>query len=861
MRKRILIIGAVVTALVVLVVAGVAFWGYRQVTGSLPQLDGQIACADLTAPVIVERDAMGIPTIRAANRLDLAFATGFVHGQDRFFQMDLLRRNSAGELAELVGSAALDHDREVRVNRFRDVARRVLEQGDSADRELLEVYAKGVNAGLASLRVKPFEYLLLGAEPAPWQPEDSGLVMFSMYLDLQSSQYRNERRRGIIHDVMGPEMLAFLCPRGTKWDAPIVGEAFSVPPVPDPEVFNVRNEEQVARHLLTPPSQLAEFDSFHVGSNNWAVGGTQTADGRAIVADDMHLAIRVPHIWYRASFVWPADDVQTTARPETSAEADAAEADSDEADSDEADSDEPTDDESADADNADQPANADQPVKADEPDVPMRRVTGVTVPGTPAMIVGSNGHVAWGFTNAEGDWADIVIVEVDPEDKNTYKTPDGSAQFERHKEVIKVKGGPAETVEVVSTIWGPVLDHDQAGRPLVLRWVAHDVDGVNLGLIKMEAAETMDEALRLANLSGSPAQNFMVADDQGSIAWTILGRIPRRVGFDGQLPTSWAEGAHRWDGYLEPDEYPRVVNPDNGKLWTANARVVGGDMLEIIGDSDYDLGARAQQIRDDLLAVEDATEADMLKIQLDDRAVFHEPWRALLLETLSEEAIAEDGRRKQLRAFVEDWGGHAAVDSVGFRAVRAFRRRLLSQIADVLVTPCKQVDSDFSIAGLDRTEGPVWSLVTERPHHMLDPRYATWDSLLLAAADGVIEEATEGGGKLGDYTWGAHNSTHIQHPLSRAVPALSGWLDMPARELAGDSSDMPRIQAPSSGASQRMAVSPGHEQDGYMHMPCGQSGHPLSPHYGDAHSAWEEGKPTPFLPGPAEHTLTLKPAA
>ena len=155
----------------------------------------------------------------------------------------------------------------------------------------------------------------------------------------------------------------------------------------------------------------------------------------------------------------------------------------------------------------------------------------------------------------------------------------------------------------------------------------------------------------------------------------------------------------------------------------------------------------------------------------------------------------------------------------------------------------------------------MWRLVSERPAHMIDPRYSDWDALLLAAADEVIGETASEGARPADFTWGRFNTTRIQHPLSLAVPQLARWLDMPHHALAGDSENMPRIQTPTSGASQRMAVSPGHEADGYMHMPCGQSGHPLSPHYSDAHSAWEEGKPTPFLPGETIHTLVLKPAA
>ncbi len=805
MLKRIFKILAVTTALLVVVLVGLGLWIRSQVAGSLPQLDGEVLVVGLNMPVTVERDSLGIPTLRANNRLDLAFATGFVHAQDRFFQMDLLRRNSAGELAELVGSAVLDADRRVRVHRFRDVARRMLHDNGDEDRELLDAYVKGVNSGLSSLRKKPFEYLLLGVEPTAWQAEDCALVMFSMYLDLQGDAFEHESKLGLMHDLLPAPMFDFLAPRGTEWDAPMQGEAFSVAPVPGPEVFDTRKPESVASDLLAPPGMQPPADAFHPGSNNWAVSGKLTADGRALVANDMHLGIRVPHIWYRARFVWPSA------------------------------------------------AEGDQDQQSD------RWVAGVSLPGTPVIAVGSNGHVAWGFTNSEGDWVDVVIVETVADDKESYQTPDGPRKFEHCQEIIKVKGGPDETMDVVSTIWGPVMNYDHQGRPRVIHWVAHDPGGVNLGLARMESARNLEEAMRLANLSGSPAQNFVVADDAGRIAWTILGRIPRRVGFDGRLPTSWADGSRHWDGYLTPEEYPRIVDPESGRIWTANARVVSGEMLAKVGDGAYDLGAQAQQIRDGLRAIDEAAEADMLRIQLDDRAVFLERWRTLLLEILTPEAVAADARRGALRKAVEDWGGRATIDSVGYRAVRRFRHTLLNQLSDVMVNPCKKIDKKFSIAKMDRTEGPVWRLVSERPEHLIDPRYESWDALLLAAADEVVSNATGSGETFADYTWGRHNTTKIQHPLSLAVPLLASWLDMPAQPLAGDSENMPRIQAPAVGASERLAVSPGRESDGYLHMPCGQSGHPLSPHYGDAHSSWANGKPSPFLPGETVHKLVLQP--
>jgi len=803
MRKRWLKIAAAVAAVVIVLIVGIGLWAWSLLSGSLPQLDGEYRTTGITRDVKIERDGLGIPTIRAANRKDLAFATGFAHGQDRFFQMDLLRRNSAGELSEIVGSAAVDADRRERVHRFRSLAEKILSTGDPSERAILESYAAGVNAGLASLRAKPFEYYLLGVTPAPWKAEDCALVLFSMFLDLQGDTFQNETTLGLLHDTFPQPMFDFLAPLGTEWDAPLSGPAFKSPPVPPTTVFDTRKPNLIALAQLAPLDRTPEDPPFHMGSNNWAISARRTTDGRAIIANDMHLGFRVPHIWYRASFVWPESDGSKT----------------------------------------------DQ------------RITGLTLPGTPAMVVGSNGHIAWGFTNTQADWADVVLMDVDPHDKNSYLTPKGPQKFEHHSETIKVKDAPDVPFDVVDTIWGPVIDHDSKDRPRVWRWVAHDAEGVNMGLLKVESARTLEESLRLANLAGAPGQNFVVADDKGRIAWTVMGRLPRRIGFDGRLPTSWADGKHRWDGYLKPEEYPRIIDPADGRIWTANARVVSGDLLARLGDGMYDLGARAQQIRDDLRKLDKANEADMLKIQLDDRAVFLERWRTLLLDTLDSEAVAADPRRGDLRSAVENWGGRASVDSVGFRAVREFRLTLVSQLSDVLVSPCKKVQPKFSIAGLDRTEGPIWQLVSQKPPHLIDPRFKTWKELLLSAADGVVRNATKDGTRIADYTWGSYNKTHIFHPLTLAVPALATWLNMPAQGLPGDWDNMPRIQTPDHGASERLAVSPGHESDGYLHMPCGQSGHPLSPHFSDQHAAWAEGKAAPFLPGPPEHTLVLKPAA
>jgi len=303
-----------------------------------------------------------------------------------------------------------------------------------------------------------------------------------------------------------------------------------------------------------------------------------------------------------------------------------------------------------------------------------------------------------------------------------------------------------------------------------------------------------------------------------------------------------------------------VIDPPDGILWTANAWVVDGEMLEIIGDGGYALGARARQIRDDLRALKDPDEGDMLAVQLDDRALFLERWRGLLLELLDEEAVRDEPKRAECHDLVEStWTGRAGVDSTAFRLVRGFRSFTFERVYGWLTAPCETADERFNIYRIQQAEGPLWRLVTEQPAHLLHSSFGSWREALLAVVDSTIEyyEAQDGG-ELADLSWGARNTLSMRHPLSQAVPALSRWLDMPRRPMPGDS-NMPRVQSPGWGASERLAVSPGREDEGYFHMPAGQSGHPLSPHFGAGHDAWVEGRPTPLLPGPTQSVLTLTP--
>jgi penicillin amidase len=821
MRRRLL--NPLLFALAVLAAISIAglFWSRQELRASLPQLDGHVQLAGLSAAVIVSRDALGIPTIKGTTREDVARATGFLHAQDRFFQMDIARRRAAGELSDLVGARALMLDRQIRIHRFRDEARRATAMLSARDRAVLAAYTAGVNAGLHALGARPFEYLMLMRAPEKWRDEDSLLVVLSMFITLQDFDGAYESTLATMHDVLPKELVEFLAPRGSEWDAPIEGEGFPLPPVPGREVYDLRSRRAGKPQIELPPPKpevqnrilrwdlglgtwdlgLVPTNEPVVGSNAFAVSSRLT-DGRgALVANDMHLAVRVPNTWYRADLQWPDPDGGGP-----------------------------------------------------------HRLIGLTLPGVPALVTGSNTHIAWGFTNTYADWSDIVLIETDPSDLERYRTPDGWQRFQHHDETIKVSGGRDVHLDVVWTIWGPLLDADFHGRARALRWVAHSAERLASTVTPMEDAESIEQAFDAANGLGTPGQNMIVADRSGRIGWTVFGSIPRRVGIDGQLPASWADGSRGWNGWLDDAEYPRVLDPASGRLWSANARAVDGDKLAKLGDGSYEIGSRASVIRDRLLAQDHFDHRALLDVQLDTRAVFLSRWRDVALNALTPQALANHPDRAEFRAaLVATWAGHAAPDSAAYRLTRMFREETIDRLIASVLADCYDADPAFDYKSVRRRDAPMYRLVTEQPMQLLDSRYASWSDLLVAAIDTVIEELhAENRRPLRDRVWSEYNVTAYRHPLSAGAPFIGRWLDMPLVPLAGDLYTV-NMHWRSNAPSERMIVSPGREADGVMEMPTGQSGHPLSPFYANSHEAWIRGEMTPFLPGAAAHTLMLSP--
>lgn len=771
---------------------------YLLFRSSLPHLSGELKIAGLSAPVHVDRDAQGIPAIYGANRTDVARATGFVHAQDRYFQMDLLRKSSAGELSELFGERLIDYDKERRFHRIRALAQHLLPTLSEDEQALLKAYAEGVNAGLQSLTALPFEYWLLRVDPAPWQAEDSILVGFALFFALQDHDGKTDLTRGYMHQALPPATYDFFIKTGSAWEAALDDSQSPILPIPGPEFFAYLQKAVPSDEVTDALSKEAATEEGEIplgGSNHWVVSGQHTADQKALLACDMHLALSVPHIWYRTAFHFL------------------------------------------------------------DPQGRQANVYGVTLPGLPCMVIGSNTKIAWGYTNAYMDTTDVAILELDPQNSNRYRTEQGFQEFKTYHELIKVKGQDPVQYDIDTTIWGPVMPKSYLGNRTALMWVAHNPKAINMRMIDLETASDTADALTRVKKIQIPLLNIVIADSKGHIGWTIVGALPARKGFDGLLPERFGDGEKSWDGLLDRSNYPVMMNPPEGRLWVANNRMLGNQWAAFIGSEGFMNGIRAYQVREKLLALKEASPRDMLAIQLDDDAPFFNRWQQLLLSLLPEDDSSPE--HLAVRKEVAQWNGRASSDSSGYFWIRRFREETVKQVLNRFISPCFEGLEGFPCRHRDFEES-VWMLVSQQPEYLADPNYGSWKKELISILDTLLQTQQATVASIPQQTWGPHNALKMQHPISRAIPLLSPFLDMPNDPQDGDFF-MPRVATPQNGASQRMVVSPGKEAEGIFHCPGGQSGHPLSPYYREGHAAWAQGAPSPFLPGPAVNKLTLSP--
>ena len=511
-------------------------------------MEGERAVAGLGAPVRIERDALGVPVVRGGSRLDVARATGFLHAQERFFQMDLLRRSAAGELAALFGRPALEMDREARVLRLRLVARRAVKALRADERDMLAAYTAGANAGLAALGAPPFEYLALRAEPAPWRDEDSLLCALAMYRDLQGRQPWQESVLGAMRETLPPALAAFLAPVGTEWDAPIEGGPIPMPAVPGPEVVDLRRAQaDAAAARALPPSEPGVL----------AVLGAPVGLGR------------------RATTT-PASAAATTGRwrgrtPRTAARS--------------------------------SPTTCTSASPCRTPGTALSLV----FPGADGAEARHGRHAAGRALRGRGQQRPRRLGLHEQRGRLGRPRPPRARPGEPRG--LPHAGGPADARARDRDDRGEGREGGDAGRRVDdlgagdRQGRRRPPPGARLG----RAARGRPQRGARAHGVGPRPRRGPGARPRGRHPEPELRRAPTRPGASagpssaasraasastGACPRRGRTGRGAGTAGSRGAEYPRVVDPPSGRIWTANARVVDGEKLAKVGDGGYDLGAR-----------------------------------------------------------------------------------------------------------------------------------------------------------------------------------------------------------------------------------------------------------------------------
>ena len=675
---------------------------------SLPELDGTLAVAGLSAPVSVTRDSHGVPAIEAATLDDLFFAQGYITAQDRLFQMDLMRRAAAGELSEIVGEVALQHDRQQRILGIKAMAGKGVQTATPEDRQQFGAYARGVNSYIESHRDRlPLEFRILRYAPKPWTAEDSLAIAYQMVQTLSISPKAALTREKILAKL-GPELTADLyvntswrdhpptMPRSTldsaapAQEATRAGEIASSEPMPE-----------ILRPWLDP---FLRDQPMSLGSNNWVVSGAHTTTGKPLLSNDMHLGHQMPNLWYEAHL------------------------------------------HSGDFD-----------------------VAGVTLPGYPYVIVGHNRRIAWGCTNT-GPTVEDAYIETFNE-RGQYLTPEGWKSPEVRRERIQVKGKPEVDVDVEWTRHGPIVSELSFGetRKIALRWTLYE--GIRNPFFHVDSAQDWKQFRQAFSEFDAPGQNLVYADVDGNIGYQATGRIPIRASGDGSLPVDGSNNAHEWTGSIPFDKLPSVLNPDSGIIATANGRI-SPDGYPYSVSVEWEAPWRTDRIYRVLGSGRKFSSADMLALQTDIYSELDRFVADKLVYAADHAKHASQRAHQAadiLRDWNGQMDANLAAPTLVTQAQVELKRLLLEP--KLGPAPAKDTNSTLSWKSYKWLGETTWleNTLSHQPARWLPPQFSDYQELLAASLDEAVKDAP---GDLSSWKWGAVNSTTIQNPILAKIPVL-----------------------------------------------------------------------------------------
>lgn len=813
--------GGIVLLAIVLLVGGSGGYYFKSylpntvAPQSFPQIDGEIQIEGLDAPVDIYRDSMGIPHIYASTRHDLFFAQGYLHAQDRFWQMDAWRHIGSGTLSEMFGDGQVETDTFLRTLGWRQTAETEYVQLDPTTKAILDSYTAGVNAYLKDhdTTALSLEYAILGLlspdyKIEPWTPVNSLTWGKAMAWDLRGNM-GEEIERAVLLKTLTHKQVNELFPPYPE-DHPIIvnkiGDGTSAKAPAQASSFDIPDETlTVLQHNTSLLDLALGPQGDGIGSNSWAVSGKLTSTGMPILANDPHLGIQMPSIWYQAHLECkPLSDAC--------------------------------------------PFN----------------VGGFSFAGVPGIIIGHNDHIAWGFTNVGPDVMDLYIERVNPENPNQYEVNGQWVDFETRTETINVVGGDPVEITIKSTRHGPVVSEsygplknkgepddkefvpfkDRAGISLpnqyviALKWTALTPSTPFQAIWGFNQAQNWNEFREATREFHVPAQNLVYADVDGNIGYQMPGDIPIRKNGDGTLPVPGWTDEYEWTGYIPFEELPYTFNPAEGYIVTANNQVPPRDYPHLI-TYDWDYGFRSQRIND--LINNAPGKIDIAYIQsmqgdsFDANAPLYVPV-LLNIQGLSEEHIN----------LLKDWDYQDRADSSAAAIFNAFWRHLLQNTFNDDMPEERYFPDGGSrwneiMRHID-TDSPWWD-----DKSTLDVVETRADIIKKSFEQGVEELEDIFGRDTSKWNWGdMHASTFRNGTLGESGVGLIEALFNrgPYPTSGGEAIVNATGWSVKDGyetnwlPSMRMIVDLGNLNNSVTVHTTGQSGHAYHPHYDDMASMW-----------------------
>jgi penicillin amidase len=873
---RIIVISvASLAALLVLIFVAFLWWLHSATVSALPALDGDVHLAGLSAPVTVSRDAHGVPHIDASNEDDLFTAQGYITAQDRLWQMDAFRRNSLGELAEVMGSSLVRHDETQRLLLIRPVAERITANMSPDDRRRMEDYARGVNLYIAQCEQKntlPIEFRLLRYQPRPWTVVDSVSVILMMVQELDTHAWAKYGRMHVAAKLNDPKLEADLYPVGSWRDHPPTGvEVDLTAPHPELQQPTGDDNDETQATASSSSTEMGAPGPSHLGTGE----GSDTEGAPSLSQFDRDKGGNA-----QTSMGAPGLDFETGVGPQSTTVTSLLELLG-----------LPTCDGCAYGSNnwviAGSHTASGKPLLSNDmhlaPNVPgiwymadLRapgyHAAGVTLAGLPFVVAGHNDHVAWGFTALMADVEDLYIEKLDG--KGDYEGPDGQWHpLAVDRETIHVRFSKDVTLDVQSTRHGPLMNRLLApgDPPIALKWTIYDAMLNSVPLYAMNTASNWaDFSAALAEWP-FPAQNLVYSDDQGHIAYHAIGQVPIRGGdgraiFDKPIPHGTEDSRSEWrypacfgicPTYIPFDQMPNAFDPPSGFLATANSRVTTDQSPYQLTDEWVD-PYRVERIYKMLNGRDHLTPKDMLATQTDVYSEVDQEFGqrfAYAIDHTPEGNI--DPRMRQAADLMRTWDGRLSPDSAAASIVTRTREEIWPMILEPKLGKT-MYDYHWGERNFALEE-----IVMHAKLEWLPSSYKSWDALLTAAVHKALIDG-HAPGDVSRWTYGSWHKIDIEHPLARFLPFLGSKAGTGPQPIGGDGDTVKQIGADVA-PSQRFTMDWSNIDGSTENIVLGESGNPLSPYFRDQWSDWYNGTTfaMPFTTGAVAvqttHTLRLEP--